>query len=487
MVTQLIDVLLLTPLCAVARFALLAGAGRSLRSAGSRCCWRCVWPPALVARPPVSRGACARASARAREANSALTSRIQETLAGIRVLKAYGAERARRSARFEARSRAAFDAAFARAQPARASSAMRDLLGGRRRRARRGAASAALATPRPGAPLFAAAPARRRSASPPGTSASSTSSRRASATARTQLRALFRTWGRVQDIAIGLDRVFELLDLEPEVQRRARRAATLDGARGAASRFRDVALRATAADRPALEGVSFEAPRRHDHGGRRPDGLGQEHADGAAAAALRSGRGRDRDRRRRPARASRSRACARRVAIALQENLLFGTTIRENIRYAVPDAPRRRRARGRARRLRRRVHREAAAGLRHAARRARHEALDRPAPAPLDRARGAEGRADPDARRADRVARRRDRAARAAEPRGVGPRPRDLPDHAPALDDPPGRSDRRTSPRAASSRAARHDELRRARGRRLPRASSDECETRRTGARRTAS
>ena len=28
-----------------------------------------------------------------------------------------------------------------------------------------------------------------------------------------------------------------------------------------------------------------------------------------------------------------------RVAIALQENLLFGTTVRENIRYAVPDAP----------------------------------------------------------------------------------------------------------------------------------------------------
>jgi hypothetical protein len=29
---------------------------------------------------------------------------------------------------------------------------------------------------------------------------------------------LFRTWGRAQDIAVGLDRVFELLDLEPEVQ-----------------------------------------------------------------------------------------------------------------------------------------------------------------------------------------------------------------------------------------------------------------------------
>src|SRR5207237_7756284 len=32
------------------------------------------------------------------------------------------------------------------------------------------------------------------------------------------LRELFYTWGQMQDIAIGLDRVFELLDRKPEVE-----------------------------------------------------------------------------------------------------------------------------------------------------------------------------------------------------------------------------------------------------------------------------
>ena len=224
------------------------------------------------------------------------------------------------------------------------------------------------------------------------------------------LRRAFRTWGAAQDIAIGLDRVFELLDLEPEVSD----ARGRDPAAAAAAR-RALPGRALPlpARPPRARGRGLRGARRQRDGDRRAHRLGQEHADGAAAAALRSGR------------AARSRSTAStcaassvaslraRVAIALQENLLFGASVRENIRYAVPDASDaavREAARVAARR---RVHRRAARGLRHAARRARHQALDRPAPAPLDRARGAEGRADPGPRRAHRVARRRDRAARA--------------------------------------------------------------------------
>ena len=47
----------------------------------------------------------------ARQTNAALTSRIQETLAGIKIIKAYGAEEAEQQ-RFETASHEAFDAAF---------------------------------------------------------------------------------------------------------------------------------------------------------------------------------------------------------------------------------------------------------------------------------------------------------------------------------------------------------------------------------------
>ena len=70
-----------------------------------------VWPPALLVGAWFSRRL--RVGFRiARETNSDLTSRIQETLVGIRVIKAYAAEKAEQ-ARFEAKSRRAFDAALA--------------------------------------------------------------------------------------------------------------------------------------------------------------------------------------------------------------------------------------------------------------------------------------------------------------------------------------------------------------------------------------
>src|SRR5690606_20031574 len=150
---------------------------------------------------------------RARSANAALTARIQETDAGMRVLKAYGATGAEQ-ARFEAASRDAFDAAFT----ARHRFAVYAIVDFTAVSAVLAAVSAfgALQT-RAAAELFAA----RLFAAGCITAWSLgvcqfATSRFGDGT--NQLRRLFRTWGRAQDVAIGLERVFEILDLEPEVR-----------------------------------------------------------------------------------------------------------------------------------------------------------------------------------------------------------------------------------------------------------------------------
>ncbi|HEY8157001.1 MAG TPA: ABC transporter ATP-binding protein, partial [Myxococcota bacterium] len=261
----------------------------------------------------------------AREATSELTSSIQETLAGIRVVKAYGAEAAEQR-RFEAASRAAFAAAFdARSllagflvllfQVTGVALALAGALAALRTRGGVGIALPALGFTVWNLGLFNYAKTRF------GDGAG-------------QLRLLFRTWGRTQDIAIGLDRVFEVLDLEPEV-RDAPDAIPLAPPRRAIS-FRGVGF-AYQPGRPALDGVCFEAPfgsltalvgatgagkstlvalllRLFD-----PD-AGAIEIDGVDLRRLRLA------------------SLRANVAVALQENLLFGATIRENIRYARPDA-----------------------------------------------------------------------------------------------------------------------------------------------------
>ncbi|UCE84650.1 MAG: ABC transporter ATP-binding protein, partial [Deltaproteobacteria bacterium] len=107
MVTQLIDVLVLTPAQGIARFAFSLGVVAFFDPRAALLLALC-WPLALVLGAYFSQRM--RMGFRlAREANSALTSRIQETLAGIRVLKAYGAELPAQRF-FERDSRAAFDA-----------------------------------------------------------------------------------------------------------------------------------------------------------------------------------------------------------------------------------------------------------------------------------------------------------------------------------------------------------------------------------------
>jgi ABC-type multidrug transport system fused ATPase/permease subunit len=324
MVTQLVEVLILLPAAALGRF-LFAIVVVALFDPWLALVLLGLWPPLVALGLWFSRRL--RVAFRAaRETNAALTGRIQETLAGIKVIKAYGAERDFQ-ARFEAASRRAFEAAYharggllglylvvlfwlvASALVLGAALAALHALAGRP------VAVAALGFSAWTLGLFNYFKTRF------GDGAGN-------------LRLLFRTWGRTQDIAIGLDRVFELLDAEPEVQD-APDAVPFPGVREGV-RYRGVAFRYQP-DRPALEGVDFEARVGTLTAVVGPTGSGKTtllalllrlfdpqagriEIDGVDLRRFRVATLRDR------------------VAVALQENLLFGTTIRENIRYAVPDA-----------------------------------------------------------------------------------------------------------------------------------------------------
>ena len=124
---------------------------------------------------------------------------------------------------------------------------------------------------------------------------------------------------------------------------------------------------------------------------------------------------------------------------------------------------RRRIARAGARRRRGRVpaavHRVAAAGLRHARGRALGQALGRPAPAAVDRARAAEERADPAARRGDLGARFGVRALHPGLARQAHAGAYDLRGRAPPVDHRARRPHRRAWSRAASSRSDQHRQL----------------------------
>jgi ABC-type multidrug transport system fused ATPase/permease subunit len=149
-----------------------------------------------------------------------------------------------------------------------------------------------------------------------------------------QLRWLFGLWGRTQDIAIGLDRVFAILDLEPEVQDAPDAIDVPEVRRGVA--FHQVGFRYQP-DRPALESIDLGAGVGTITAIVGPTGSGKSTLMALLLRLFDPSEGRieidGTDLRRFRVEHLRSR-----IAIALQENLLFGATIRENIRYAVPEA-----------------------------------------------------------------------------------------------------------------------------------------------------
>ena len=247
--------------------------------------------------------------------------------------------------------------------------------------------------------------------------------------------------GMAQRAVASGNRLFEILDREPRIDepagcaRRCRRAP----ARSSFKRV-DLALRrrrAAGADRDRPRG------RGRPHGGAgRPDRLGQDQPGGADRAPLRPERG-QRSRSTAPTCArSTSPRCAARSPSSPTTASCSRASVAENIAYARPEATPRADRAGRAARPGARVHPRAPRRLRDRGRRARADALGRPAPAGRDRP-GADRRApDPDPRRRDLVGRRDHRGgdqARAA--RGDGG-----PDHLrrrpPALDDLARRRDR---------------------------------------------
>lgn len=271
---------------------------------------------------------------RAREANSALTSRIQESVAGIKIIKAFRIERFEQD-RFERASLRAFAEAFrARSLLALFGVTIFWTLGV----ALLGSTAYATILARDGAAPLAAELA-------PGLAATLGFTVWTLGTyngfkwvfglGAGGMRRLFYVWGRTQDMVIGMDRVFDLLDLEPEVQD-APDAIPLPPLRSAIE-FKDVTF-GYERERPVLEDVSLVA-----RGGTvtaivGPTGSGKSTLMALLLRLFDPDRGSVRidghD-----LRTLRLGSLRSQVAIALQENLLFGTTVRENIRYAVPDAP----------------------------------------------------------------------------------------------------------------------------------------------------
>ncbi len=327
MVTQLIDVLVLMPLQAGGRFVLSLALVfmDDPRLAGALALG---WPIMLFIGYRFSRPM--RVGFRsAREHNSALTSLIQASLQGIRVIKAYGAEPAEQK-RFEAASQTAFAHAYA----------ARDRYVFYRQLAFWSFGTLVIVATGFAAvlTLHGKTPYAKGILMFLGFSVWNLGLWNAFkgriGDGMLASVSLFELWGRVQDIAIGLDRVFELLDLEPEVKDAADAVEMQRFAQ--AIEFDHVGF-AYDDSRPTLQDVSLRAEPGTITAIVGPTGSGKStlmalllRLYDPAAGAIRID---DVDLRQLKLNSLRAN-----IAIALQENLLFGTTIRDNIRYAVPDA-----------------------------------------------------------------------------------------------------------------------------------------------------
>ncbi len=323
MVTQLIQVLVLTPITAFSNviFSLLV---ISLFAPKLALILLLALPPCLVAGAWFSKRLRTRFR-RARETNAALTSRIQETLAGIKIIKAYGAERGEQRA-FEDSSHDAFGAAFrARNLYAVYMMVMFWTFGGfilylTARGALEVVQQNELAAAGVGFTVWNLGLYNFFKARLGGTSEA--------------FKDVFRTWGRAQDIAIGLDRVFEVMDRRPEVEDEPDAVPLGEIREGI--RFAGIDFHYQS-DRPVLHDVDLEARVGTITAIVGPTGSGKStlmalllrlfdpvagriEIDGIDLKRFQTASLRDR------------------ISIALQENVLFGDSVRENIRFAVPRA-----------------------------------------------------------------------------------------------------------------------------------------------------
>ena len=149
-----------------------------------------------------------------------------------------------------------------------------------------------------------------------------------------QVRGLVRDWTSAQDMAMGLDRVFAILDIEPDVTNAADSMPMPEFENEI--RFEHVGFAYEPA-RPVLRDVTFAAPAGSINAIVGPTGSGKSTLVGLLTrlfdpdAGAVSIDGND-------LRALDVESLRANVSIALQENVLFGMSVRDNIRYVVPDA-----------------------------------------------------------------------------------------------------------------------------------------------------
>lgn len=148
------------------------------------------------------------------------------------------------------------------------------------------------------------------------------------------VRGLMRQWLSAQDMAMGLQRVFDILDIEPDVKDEVG-AVPFEVLRKEI-RFDHVSF-AYQADRPVLTDVSFTAVPGTVTAIVGPTGSGKSTVMGlllrlydptGGSISIDGHELRD----------YQVDSLRRQVAIALQENVLFAMSVRDNIRYVAPDA-----------------------------------------------------------------------------------------------------------------------------------------------------
>ncbi len=266
-----------------------------------------------------------------RRANSDFTSRVQETFAGARLIKAYGAEKAEQE-RFERDSVSAFNASYR----------VRSLV------AVIGVVSFTITA---GALLYGqfltaiwAVGERETYATVLvglvglsflkwNLSAYQSAQEHLGASSNA-IRDLVDRWTKAQDMAMGLTRAFDILDIEPDITNSPDAVPINPQIRSV--RFDNVSF-SYETDRPVLRDISFAVEPGSVTAIVGPTGSGKTTLMGMLSRLFDPDSGTvsidDVDLRQIDLDSLRSN-----VSIALQENVLFGMSLRDNIRYVVPDA-----------------------------------------------------------------------------------------------------------------------------------------------------
>ena len=267
----------------------------------------------------------------ARETNSALTSWIQESVQGVRVVKATGTE-AQRSLGFRERSETALTAAF----QARVSLALMGILVF----SSIGLAILAIES-------LSAIWSNQEAATfgqwilvglgfSVWNFGTFSAVQNRSNNGLGALRGLMAIWGRAQDMAMGLGRVFEILDLEPDIEDVPEATDIAPFERSV--RFEGVSF-SYLPDHPVLNGIDFEAPKGTVTAIVGPTGTGKSTLMSLLLRLADPDHGRvtidDKDIHDVTIDSLRSS-----IAMATQENILFSMSVLENIRFAVPTASR---------------------------------------------------------------------------------------------------------------------------------------------------